>query len=215
VKQNWATARLEGATSKMVWDFVKWYKHSRKRCHPLYSSPSSIPAPSDQDWARIFANQFFPDPPSVLPFIPTDELDPQRPFHPLTRPELEKAILSPCKDMAPGPSNINYTMVRWAWNVAPDLLFHLYASCMEVGHYPVPFKHSVTTVVPKPNKNDYTSPSAYRPIQPIECLGKILDKILARQVQYEVAKRAHSVTWGCGPSQAWHERVLLVSTLLT
>jgi ribonuclease HI len=186
-KRNWATSRLEGATSQTVWEFVKWYKHGGKRCRPLYTSPSNIPAPSDQDRAKIFADQFFPEPPPVLPFAPTDEPDSPRSFHPLIRSELESAIRNPRKDTAPGPSHINYTAVKWAWEAAPDLLFYLYSNCLELGHYPTPFKRSVTAVVPKPNKNNYTIPSAYRPIQLIECLGKILDKIIARRIQYEVA----------------------------
>jgi ribonuclease HI len=42
-------------------------------------------------------------------------------------------------------------------------------------------------VVPKPNKPDYASLSAYRPIQLTECLGKILDKIVAKRIQFDVA----------------------------
>jgi ribonuclease HI len=187
-KRNWATKKLEGATSKSVWEFVRWYKHGGKRCRPLYSSPLHVPAPSDQDRAKIFADQFFPEPPPVSPFNPTDEPEAQRPFYPLIRSELERAIKSPRKDTAPGPSHINYTAIRWAWDIAPDLLFYLYANCIEIGHYPAPFKKSTTTVVPKPMKNDYSIPSSYRPIQLIECLGKVLDKIIARRIQYEVAK---------------------------
>jgi len=57
-----------------------------------------------------------------------------------------------------------------------------------IGHYPTPFKHSTTAVVPKPKKKDYSIPSAFRPIQLLECLGKVLDRIVARRIQYEVAK---------------------------
>jgi hypothetical protein len=84
-KRNWATARLEGATSKTVWEFVKWYKHGGKRCRPLYSSPSSIPAPSDQDRAKIFTDEFFPEPPPVSPFAPPRRTRPTTTI-PLTHP---------------------------------------------------------------------------------------------------------------------------------
>jgi hypothetical protein len=45
-------------------------------------------------------------------------------------------------------------------------------------------------VVPKLNKNGYSSPGSFRPIhwQLLERLGKVLDKIIARRIQYQVAK---------------------------
>src|SRR4030095_5129789 len=83
-KQNWVTERLEGATSKTVWDFIKWYKHGGQRNRPLYSSPSNIPAPSDQERANIFAKQFFPDPPPVQPYKTNNEPTNERDIEPLT-----------------------------------------------------------------------------------------------------------------------------------
>jgi ribonuclease HI len=190
-KQTWATNRLEGATSHTVWEFIKWYKHGGKRCRPLYSTPSHVPASSDQERARTFAEQFFPVPPPVQPFNPTDDPAPERTANPLIMEEIEHAIKSCQKNTAPGPSQINYTAVKWIWEANPDLLFYLYSHCLQTGHYPTPFKHSITTVVPKPNKNNYENPAAYRPIQLLECLGKVLDKVIARRIQYEVA--AHEV----------------------
>jgi hypothetical protein len=139
-KRNWATQRLEGATSQTVWEFVKWYTRGGKRCRPLYSCPSNVPAPSDQARAEIFAQQFFPPPPPVQPYSPTDEPCPQRPSHPLIFAEIDNAIQHQRKDTAPGPSQISYTAIKWAWEAAPDLLVYLYSKCLEIGHYPAPFK---------------------------------------------------------------------------
>jgi hypothetical protein len=182
---------LEGATSQTVWEFIKWYKHGGKRCRPLYSTPSHVPANSDQERAIIFTRQFFPIPPPVQPFSPKDDPAPERAPNPLIIEEIEHAIKSCQKNTAPGPSQINYTAVKWVWETNQDLLFYLYSHCLQIGHYPTPFKHSTTTVVPKPNKLTYENPAAYRPIQLLECFGKILDKIVARRIQHEVA--AHEV----------------------
>jgi hypothetical protein len=34
-------------------------------------------------------------------------------------------------------------------------------------------------VIPKPNKPDYSNPKAYRPIALLNCLGKVLEKLMA------------------------------------
>ena len=187
-KRNWATSRLEGANSKDVWEFTKWYKCRGRRSRPLYSSPSNVPAATDQERALIFAGLFFPAPHPIRGFQANNDPIPQRPQAKLNKEELQTAILNVSKDTAPGPSEINYTAIRWTWETAPETLFFLFSKCIEIGHYPNPFKHSNTLVVPKPGKNDYSNPSAYRPIQLIECLGKVLDKVVARCIQYEVAQ---------------------------
>jgi hypothetical protein len=187
-KQKWATQRLEGATSQTVWEFIKWYKHSGKRSRPLYSTPSHVPAASDEERPNIFIQQFFPEPPLAQPFHPADEPEPPRPPQPLTREEVDYAIRNCHTNTAPGPSHINYMAVKWAWETIPETLFFLYSQCIQIGHYPRIFKQSLTTIVPKPNKNDYSVATSFQPIQLIECLGKILDKILAHRIQYEVAR---------------------------
>jgi hypothetical protein len=135
----------------------------------------------------MFFEQFFPEPPPSAPYQPVDDPEPTRDAVPLTYHEVENAIGGCRLDTAPGPSGVNYKAVKWTWSACPELLFYLFSHCVGLGHYPSPFKHSTTAVVPKPNKNDYTVPGAFRPVQLTECLGKILDKIMAKRIQYEVA----------------------------
>jgi ribonuclease HI len=186
-KREWAAKRLEGASSQEMWGFINWYKRSGKRSRPLYSSPSNVPAPDDHARADVFARQFFPDPPPVQPLnIPGDPF-PRRHFHRLTFDEVNHAINSCSPNSAPGPSNIEYTAIKWAWTTCSSLLLAFFEQCLMIGHYPAPFKHSTTVVIPKPNKKDYSLPSSFRPIQLLECLGKVLDKIVARRIQFDVA----------------------------
>lgn len=39
-------------------------------------------------------------------------------------------------------------------------------------------------MIPKPNKPDYTNPKAYRPIALLNCLGKVLEKIIATRLSH-------------------------------
>ena len=160
-KQHWATERLKGATSKTVWDFIKWYKHGGQRNRPLYSSPSNVPAPSDQDRAKIFTKQFFPDPPPVLPFNPSSPPETPRDEIPLTWEEIDNAIKAGTPTSAPGPSGITYDTIRWAWEAQPDIFITFYSKCLEIGHYLSIFRHSTTSVVPKLCKTDYTKPGSF------------------------------------------------------
>jgi hypothetical protein len=37
----------------------------------------------------------------------------------------------------------------------------------------------MTVIIPKPNEPDYSDPKAYRPIALLNCLRKILEKLMA------------------------------------
>jgi ribonuclease HI len=187
-KNNWATKRLEDANETNIWEFIRWYSHGGKRNRPIYSSPSNIPAESDDERAEKLTNQFFPDPPPAEPYQPQYPALPKFEFPPLQPHEIDDAIKDCSMKSTPGPSNINYRAVQWIRDACPELFPKFFGACFANGHYPTPFKHSSTAVVPKPGKDDYSSPSAFRPIQLLEVLGKILDKIMARRIQYIVAK---------------------------
>jgi hypothetical protein len=40
----------------------------------------------------------------------------------------------------------------------------------------------MTIVIPKPNMPDYSDPKAYQPIMLLNCLGKILEKLMAMRI---------------------------------
>ena len=47
---------------------------------------------------------------------------------------------------------------------------------------------AITVVIPKPGKPSYSVPRAYRPIQLLECMGKVLEKIVASRLMFDIGK---------------------------
>ena len=56
--------------------------------------------------------------------------------------------------------------------------------CLQVGYHPKVWQKAIAVALQKPHKPDYSNPRAYRLIQLLECLGKILEKIIARWLAY-------------------------------
>ena len=73
-------------------------------------------------------------------------------------------------------------------DVEPMVLLSLYANILELGYQPECLKTANIAVVPKPKKPNYTLAKAYRPIALLECLSKLLEKIVTRRLNYYVNK---------------------------
>jgi hypothetical protein len=62
----------------------------------------------------------------------------------------------------------------------------IFNASIELGHFPKPFRDSITVVLKKPGKLLYLTPKAYHPITLLNTLGKLLESIIATQIAYLV-----------------------------
>src|SRR6267154_3031630 len=67
---------------------------------------------------------------------------------------------------------------------------NLLDACLKAGHHPRPWKEAIVCVIPKPNRADYTCTTNFRPISLLECLGKLLEKLVAKILYREITKHA-------------------------
>ena len=58
--------------------------------------------------------------------------------------------------------------------------------CLELGHWPLYFKTSMTIVILKPNKASYNSPKSFRPIILLNTLGKLIEKVISDRLQFHI-----------------------------
>lgn len=69
------------------------------------------------------------------------------------------------------------------------LLCKFFTACLGQGYHPKPLKHSITVVLKKPQKPDYTKPGAYRPIALLNTLAKVLEAVVAGRISKEAEAR--------------------------
>ena len=55
---------------------------------------------------------------------------------------------------------------------------------LNTGHFPTPFKETITIVLRKPTKPDYTKLNAYRPIALESTIGKVIESIIMELLSY-------------------------------
>ena len=112
------------------------------------------------------------------------------PFEKITLNEVGEAINATSLSSAPGYSQMNYQVVKWAWRSdnGKQYILLLMRKCHEAGYHPKAWR-AIVVALRKPGKPDYSNPRAYHLITLLECLGKILQKIVARQLTFLAGKQ--------------------------
>lgn len=106
----------------------------------------------------------------------TDEI----PYEEVTDTEVHKALFSSSSNTAAGASQINYTMLKWTWIYDGNEITMLIQWCLTKGYHPLQWHKAVAVALQKPNKPDYSQPRAYWLITLLECMGKLLEKVVAQ-----------------------------------
>jgi hypothetical protein len=81
----------------------------------------------------------------------------------------------------------SWTLLKWAWKADPERMVNLITACLKAGHHPCLWKEAIVSMIPKPNRADYTLAKNFRPISLLECLGKLLEKVVAQLIYGEMA----------------------------
>ena len=93
--------------------------------------------------------------------------------------------------LAPGESGYTWTLIKWAWGADPDCIANLLRACITAGHHPKIWKVATVCVIPKPNRADYTLAKNFCPISLLKCLGKLLEKLIAKLIYKEMVVTCH------------------------
>ncbi|PCH36556.1 hypothetical protein WOLCODRAFT_82532 [Wolfiporia cocos MD-104 SS10] len=189
-KHTWATHIIEQQQHHNLWSLAKWPYQRRHKHTPPIHTPHGY-ATTINTKATIFANTYFPPqgPPShtTLPYDP-DPL-PTCTYHPVTPHEITNALNHSSNSTAPGLTGTNWRLLKW-FNQScstPYILSFINAS-IQLGYLPPSLRTGIIVMIPKQNKPDYTLPKSYRPITLIENLSKLIEKIIATRLLYDIRK---------------------------
>lgn len=108
-------------------------------------------------------------------------------WHTCTWQEVEKAVSSTGNTSA-GMDEIPPMIIIKAWQVIKEEITLLFQICLDEGHHPSEFKTAILCALPKPGLRSKHLPRSYRLIALLSCLGKALEKVIARRLS-EIAIR--------------------------
>ena len=186
-KRDWANSVIANAKNEDLWRMAKWRHGRRVSFIPAILSNQGL-ASDEPTKAQAFRSRFFNDHPPIVPTrLPDDPPAlPPRDFSPITNEEIATALSGTSNKSAPGPTGQGYLLIKWAFSAHPARITHLFNSCLLLGHHPHQWREATVTVVPKPNRTDPSLPKNYRPISLLECLGKLLEKVISSRILYDI-----------------------------
>ena len=190
-KKKWAMEFASTVEPDKVWKLTNWFKGVRRHTSPPIKKPSGEMATTTEDKCLLFRDTFFP-PPAILPdtfhsdfSIPHETT---RQFTDVTDHEIDTAIRDTSNTLAPGFSKVPYQAIKWAWASHCTVMTFIYRHALRLGLHHKSWKMAITVVIPKPGKPSYSVPRVYRPIQLLECMGKVLEKIVASRLMFDIGK---------------------------
>ncbi|GBM50184.1 Retrovirus-related Pol polyprotein from type-1 retrotransposable element R1 [Araneus ventricosus] len=98
-----------------------------------------------------------------------------------TKTEVWSALRQAKRRKAPGLDRIQYEIIVAINNKSPQLLVSLFSRCLDLGHFPRPWKKAKLVLLNKPGE-DTTDPRAYRPICLLSTMSKVLDKLVSQRI---------------------------------
>ena len=195
IKADSATAWrsfVEEATQQPtgLWRLSKWARKKAGQPKQLPQLPDlreDLESPfesTNEAKARLLARRFFPTP-AVVDFdreATTPSSTSLSVSSAVTTDDTLKILKQLPNKKASGPDLIaNEAIKAGATQIAPALA-QLAQACLRLGYFPKCFRTSVTVVLRKEGKGDYSKPGSYRPIALENTLGKVLEKLVAERL---------------------------------
>ena len=92
------------------------------------------------------------------------------------------ATLAKCKNRsAAGRDGVNYFLLKKLPKETKSSLCLIFSDAIRLGHFPLVWKSALVKMLPKPNKDTKLAKN-FRPISLLSCIGKILERILAKRL---------------------------------
>ena len=184
----WANETLEKAAADEVQKL-----HRQTTEHKNYPIPTisreleQSPIITHKEKCEILRATLYQEPSPLSISIKADlscRQDNKIPFEKVTYIKVQEAFSSSSSNTAANASQINYTMLKWAWPHVGNEITMLICQCLTNRYHPLQWQRAITIALKKPNKPDYTQPKAYYLITLLECIGKLLEKVVAHRLTY-------------------------------
>lgn len=159
---------------------LKYTKPLQFRTIPALKDPDGNIATSMKAKEALVRRSAFPKPPIglepepfVLPGVAHRGVTEEKIFH---------ALMSQSATKAPGPDKINFRILRMIWDWDKVRMTSMVQQAIRLGYHPREWKKARGTLLEKGGKRDFGLVRSYRVISLLNCMGKVVEKVVAEQL---------------------------------
>ena len=137
-------------------------------------------ATSMKDKKTLVRKAAFPSPPKNSlrkPRIPASTA-----YLRITKEQVYNALMAQSTKKAPGPDKINFEILRMIWKWEDEQMTGIVKHAIRLGYYPKEWKRARGNLLEKGGKRDLTLVKSYRVIGLLNCMSKVLEKVIAEQL---------------------------------
>ena len=118
----------------------------------------------------------------------------------ITKNNVAKALLCQSVKKAPGPNMHNFRILYVLWDWDPDRITSVVVHAIRLQYHPQRWRNAKRVLLEKPNKRNRTLVKSYRIISLLNCLGKVVEKVVAEQLSQfcEVNRKLYKEQIGVG-----------------
>ena len=176
---------------KGLWRLSRWSRRAAGKPHAdphipaLRRHAEETPTDDDDERTKILAERFFPEPPQAEPNDIESETQATRMLQidsTVTTEELQGILRRLPNDRAPGPDGIPNEVLKALEQVIDQGLAQAISTALARGSLPHRYKESITYVLRKDGKKDYSLPGSYRLIALENTLAKVIERALANRI---------------------------------
>ncbi|OHW91300.1 reverse transcriptase, partial [Colletotrichum incanum] len=96
--------------------------------------------------------------------------------------EVRQATLT--KATTPGIDGITTKLLQSVWGLIATPIQQLFQACVQTGYFPRTFRKAEVVMIQKPGKTDFSKTGTWRPVSLLSCLGKGLERLIAKRMAY-------------------------------
>lgn len=100
----------------------------------------------------------------------------------MTKKQVHYSFMAQSAIKAPRLGKINFKILQMMWKWESNLIIFIIQQTVQVGYYPKKWKKAYKILLEKGRKQDFTLLKLYRVISLFNCIGKILENVIAKQL---------------------------------
>ena len=219
--EDWCTVD-EDLPFGPVYDLFKAKRHRNAPLKPLLRPDGSF-STSEAETIDILLTKYFPidditsDTPAdtiIREVTTTPLLTPQD--DPFSVSEVRAVIWSMKTKRTPGYDLITAPILRQITEKLLPELTLLFNKCLLFGCFPGPYKRAIIKFIPKPNSEGVVTAKAFRPICLLTTIGKALDSLLIKRIQWFLGtnRRMSDLQFGFTPQKGTIDALLHATDII-